>query len=141
MILIAESASGHTKYSGYLGNAGLIVGRIRNRFAHMIEAKDFTDKKISAWLKNMKVHQFLPDMKEAGEKQAAADPSSTNRVYVDIVTDAIEDNQMGFRFCVDMMIHHLDKCCANMERNLADLPSNWLTADEDDEQTLSPDKS
>ena len=107
----------------------LIVARIRNRLAHVIEAKDFTDKRISAWLKNMKVHQLLPSMKEAGEKRAAADSSLKNRVYVDVVTDAIEDNQMGFRFCIDMMIHHLDKCRANMERNLAKLPENWLVAD------------
>ena len=116
----------------------LIVGRIRNRFAHTIEAKDFSDQKISAWLTNMNVYKLLPDLRAQGEERVKANPSVTNTVFIDIINDAINDGQMGFRFCVDMMIGHLDKCGANMERNLANLSGNWLTADDQDEQTPSP---
>ena len=31
----------------------IAIGKIRNRFAHAIEAKNFSDQKISTWLKGM----------------------------------------------------------------------------------------
>lgn len=106
----------------------LTVAKIRNRFAHVVEAKDFSDQKISAWLRNMKAYQLLPELKKQGEARAASEPSNVNRIFVNVVDDAIADNQMGFRFCVDMMIQHLDECRANMEKNLANLPGNWMVA-------------
>ncbi|MEQ8357124.1 MAG: MltR family transcriptional regulator [Kiloniellaceae bacterium] len=108
----------------------LLVARIRNRFAHVLEATDFTDQKVAAWLGNMKVHKLLPDMLESAKERAEADPSVESLVMADVIKDAIEDGQMGFRFCLDMMLHHLDKCYANMERNLANLPEDWATSDE-----------
>ncbi len=56
----------------------LIVGRIRNRFAHVIEVKDFSDKKISPWLKNMNVYKLLPDLRAQGEERAKTNPSVVN---------------------------------------------------------------
>ncbi len=77
----------------------LIIVRIRNRFAHALEAKDFSDQKISAWLKNMKVYQLLPALRNEREERTKAEPSVLNKAFVDVINDALDDGQMGFRLC------------------------------------------
>jgi DNA-binding MltR family transcriptional regulator len=117
----------------------ILVGKIRNRFAHSIEAKDFSDQQISTWLKNMTSYRFLPNMLEQAKTQAKTEPTAINLVKVNVLETALEVNHMGFRFCVDQMIHFLDKCRANMERNLASLSGGWLTGDETPTRNPKPD--
>jgi DNA-binding MltR family transcriptional regulator len=108
----------------------LLVAKIRNRFAHVITAKDFDDQSISAWLKNMRSYKILPGLLTRGEERLAKENISQNRVFVSIVQQAMADGRMGFRFCITNMIDHLDKCAANMKRNLEGLTTHWMVADE-----------
>ena len=107
----------------------LILAKIRNRFAHAIEAKDFSDQKITTFLGNMKVYKFIPGILEDAKKKAAIDPSVINLATVSVTTQMVENQQSGFRFCIDLMIDHLEKCKANMEKNLSSLPDNWLVSE------------
>lgn len=102
----------------------LTLSKIRNRFAHAIEATDFSDQTISDFLRNMKVYMFIPDMLEHAKKKAAIDPSAVNLAMVSATTRMIEDKQSGFRFCIDLMIDHLEKCKENMKKNLSGLPGD-----------------
>jgi hypothetical protein len=121
----------------------LLLAKIRNRFAHEINAKDFSDQRISSWLKNMKVYQLLPGMVERAMLRAdeeknnlppRKEPGEPHSIsasgYYFIVKGISDDPQSSFRFCIDMMIHQLDKCADNMTRNLANLQHDWMTADE-----------
>jgi hypothetical protein len=41
-----------------------------------------------------------------------------------------------------MMLHHLDECAERMRKNLANLSSNWMTAEpEQTDAAPSPEKS
>lgn len=97
------------------------IGKIRNRFAHAIDAKDFSDQQIATWLKGMRSYNFLPNMLTDAKKRAELDSKVVNRVMVGVLETALEVDHMGFRFCVDQMLHVLDRCFANMEKNLASL--------------------
>jgi len=108
----------------------LLVAKIRNRFAHAIEAKNFSDQKISAWLRSMNAYQFLPRLLDRAKKSAEAEKTVNNMALLSIYEDALHDPRMGFRFCIDLMLHRLDGYRENMERNLSNLASNWLVADE-----------
>jgi DNA-binding MltR family transcriptional regulator len=114
------------------------IGKIRNRFAHAIEAKDFSDQQISTWLKGMRSYNFLPNMLANAKTRVTSDSTVVNRVMVGTLETALEVDHMGFRFCVDQMLHVLDKCHANMERNLASLSGGWLTGDETPAQPSQP---
>lgn len=122
----------------------ILISKIRNRFAHEIEVKDFSENRIFAWLKQMKVYQLLPGMLESAKKRVADGRGSLNprkefdgtgKVTTDlnyqILKDTYDDPQMSFRFCIDLMLHQLDKYAENMNRNLTDLRENWMTADVD----------
>ena len=37
-----------------------------------------------------------------------------------------------FRFCADLIVHHLVQCGNNMAKNLAGLPGNWLVLPSED---------
>jgi mannitol repressor len=106
----------------------LLVAKIRNRFAHVIEAKDFTDEKIGAWLRNLNGYRATRSMAERAKRVAVSDPSPNAKVAASISADIAESEISTFRFCMDSLIEHLDKCRENMERNLSSLPGNWLVA-------------
>jgi DNA-binding MltR family transcriptional regulator len=109
----------------------ILVGKIRNRFAHAIEAKDFSDPQISSWLKAMNAFKMLPGMLENAKKEANEKPGTISQVKVNVLEDALGGgDQMGFRWCIDLMLHYLDKYRANMERNLASLPESWLMGED-----------
>ena len=108
----------------------IAIGKIRNRFAHSIEAKDFADQRISTWLKGMHVYRFIPAILEKAKAEAKEEPTGLHLAKVSILEGMLEVDHLGFRFCVDQMIHYLDKCRANMERNLASLSGGWLVGDE-----------
>jgi hypothetical protein len=121
----------------------LLIARIRNRFAHDITAKDFSDQRISSWLRKMKAYQLLPGMlasakqrmdeERKGPKPAKkpGEPQTLSAAgYYHILEHTLADPQSAFRFCIDMMLHQLDKYADNMNRNLAGLQGNWMTADE-----------
>ncbi|AKS22863.1 MAG: hypothetical protein C75L2_00020044 [Leptospirillum sp. Group II 'C75'] len=120
----------------------LLISKIRNRFAHEIEVKDFSESHIFSWLRNMKAYQLLPEMLERAKKRAEDErgkpqppqiSGKSSKVsaagYYHILKDTYEDPQSAFRFCIDMMLHQLDKCEDNMKKNLANLCENWMTAD------------
>jgi DNA-binding MltR family transcriptional regulator len=108
----------------------LILAKIRNRFAHSIEAKDFTDQHISGWLKNMKSFQMLPGMLERFKARAAKpDASRDEKAAAYVLANVVADPQSSFRQCISMMLHQLDRCSANMHANLEKLAPNWMTAD------------
>lgn len=86
----------------------LILARIRNRFAHAVEAKDFTDQRIAAWLRNMKSYQTLPTSTEEATRAAREDPSFRNLLVLEILTDAIKTPLSAFRICIDILLSHLD---------------------------------
>ena len=46
----------------------LPISKIRNRFAHCIEVKDFSDHKIGEWLNNLQGSILLPKMLENAKK-------------------------------------------------------------------------
>jgi hypothetical protein len=104
----------------------LLVAKIRNRFAHAIEAKDFTDQQIGAWLREMNGYRVTRAMAESAKQRAASDPSQKARTTAYIAANIAESEIQTFRFCMDLLIDHLDKCRENMERNLSSLPGNWL---------------
>jgi hypothetical protein len=104
----------------------IILSRIRNRFAHAIDAKDFTDQRISAWLKNMRVYNLIPGVVARIRERAKKDPTRSNTAAAFTAEGLLKDDVLGFRFCIDLMIEHLEKCAVNMEKNLANLPGNWL---------------
>jgi len=107
----------------------ILISKIRNRFAHNIEAKDFSDRRIDELLKKMHAYQILPPMLKSAKKRVEKESTTVNRVSVRILEEALNDGMKALRLCVDMMIHQLEKCQSNMERNLADLPGNWLVTD------------
>jgi DNA-binding MltR family transcriptional regulator len=115
------------------------IGKIRNRFAHAIEAKDFSDQKISTWLKGMASYSFIAKILAKAKKENKMESHVSNMAKVLILETALEVDHMGFRFCVDQMLHVLDKCHANMEKNLASLPGGWLTGDETPTRNPKPD--
>jgi hypothetical protein len=92
----------------------LAVAKIRNRFAHEIEAKDFSDQRIDAWLKGMKVYKFLPGIFERAQERR-------DLAAALIAKHELEDAQSSFRFCIDVMIHQLDKCAVDMRKLIADV--------------------
>lgn len=110
----------------------ITISKIRNRFAHVIEAKDFSDKLIATWLKSMIVHKFLPNLLEDAKRKLESARTAINMAMVDIYQDAMEDGQLGFRMCIDLIIDYVEKCRTNMSRNLERLPDNWLVANPDE---------
>lgn len=106
-----------------------IVGQIRNRFAHDINATDFSDQKISAWLKNMKVYKLISHLRKQTENRTRDNSSTISQAAVFIREDIIEDDQYTFRFCIDLMLSHLDKCRCNIEMNLSNLAEDWMTSE------------
>jgi DNA-binding MltR family transcriptional regulator len=111
----------------------ILISKIRNRFAHSIEAKDFTDQKIESWLKDMNGYRVTISMAEQARKRATSDPSRNNQTLSYIATNIAAEQIRTFRFCMDLLISHLDSCRENMENNLSSLPGNWLVI-------LSPDQ-
>lgn len=120
----------------------LLISKIRNRFAHEIEVKDFSENRIFAWLSNMKSYQLLPGMLEHAKKRArdergkpkppkkSGEPRQVSAAgYYLILKHTYDDPQSAFRFCIDMMLHQLDKYADNMKKNLANLRGNWMTTD------------
>jgi DNA-binding MltR family transcriptional regulator len=108
----------------------ITISRIRNRFAHDIEAKDFDDAQIAGWLKKMIGYKFLPTSLENAKKEAANNPTVINKALVDVYEDALGDGQMGFRLCIDLILHHLEQCRSNMVKNLSGLPGNWMVTND-----------
>ena len=108
----------------------ILIGKIRNRFAHAIEAKDFSDQQIATWLRNMNAFRILPPMLDRAKQQAKDDPKAPALAKVLILEHALEGDHMGFRWCISQMIHQLDRCHTNMVKNLSALPGNWMVADE-----------
>jgi hypothetical protein len=105
----------------------IILSRIRNRFAHVIEAKDFSGERINAWLKNMGVYQLIPGVVTQFKERAIVDPTRNNKAAAFTAERLLDgDNISVFRFCIDLMADHLEKCGSNMAKNLASLPGNWL---------------
>lgn len=107
----------------------LLIAKIRNRFAHSIEVKDFDDQKILAWLKSMNAYKVLPQMLEHYKAKLAEGGSAATRAAVFILEQDLQDPIFAFRQCIDQMLHHIDRCAANMKKNLEDLPGNWMVAD------------
>lgn len=103
----------------------LTLAKIRNRFAHVIEAKDFADQQLSAWLKNMACYKLLPRLVESLTDKAKADEKMRGPAFT--ARNTLEDPVSSFRFCIDQMLHHLDQCQENMARNLSGLTENWMT--------------
>lgn len=101
----------------------LTVAKIRNRFAHSIECKSFSDQPIADWIKRLRGYQLLPRMLEDYKERAKSDKSVMT--YLSITRDAIEDLQLGFRWCIDTMLHQLNSCAANMEKNLSSHAPDW----------------
>lgn len=110
---------------GWLGpelHSDLItVSKIRNRFAHFIEVKDFSDQKISAWLANLKGATLLPDIIEKAKKDAEKEEEETKLIPVgepqplrkkqlilDLYQGMAVDQQFLFRWCIDTMVYQLD---------------------------------
>jgi DNA-binding MltR family transcriptional regulator len=108
----------------------ITISRIRNRFAHNIEAKDFDDAQIAGWLRKMIGYKFLPSLLEHAKKDAANDPTIINKASVNVFEDALEDGQMAFRHCINLILHHLEQCRVNMAKNLSKLPENWMVAND-----------
>jgi hypothetical protein len=107
----------------------LLVAKIRNRFAHCIEAKTFSDERIAAWLKNMNIYKKLPGMLERARRRVTnKEPLSMARQL--ILEGNLDDLQAGFRFCIDIMMHEADRCAEAMSKNLSKLPANWLVSDD-----------
>jgi DNA-binding MltR family transcriptional regulator len=110
-----------------------LLARIRNRFAHALEAKDFSDERINAWLGNMHVYQLIPGVVSGLRERASADPSPTTQAAAFTAEQLLDsDNVSAFRFCVDLIVHHLEQCGNNMAKNLAGLPGNWLVLPSED---------
>jgi hypothetical protein len=107
----------------------VLIAKIRNRFAHAIEAKDFTDQQVSTWLRNMTAFRMIPAMLEAAKQTAAAEPTAVNLATVHILEGNLIGDHLSFRWCIDLMLHYLDKFRGNVERNLAALPGSWLVGD------------
>jgi DNA-binding MltR family transcriptional regulator len=107
----------------------LLISKIRNRFAHDIDAKDFADQSIDNWLKRMHVYRYLPGMLERARKRLETGQTVDSMASVLILEGNLEDAQSGFRYCIDMMLHYLDRCAENMRKNLANLREDWIVAD------------
>src|SRR5580704_6878397 len=75
----------------------------------------------------MNAFHMLSGMLENAKKEAKERPGTISRVKVNILEEALGGgDHMGFRWCIDLMLHYLDKYRANMERNFASLPeSGW----------------
>ncbi|MGA7674893.1 MAG: MltR family transcriptional regulator [Rhizomicrobium sp.] len=116
----------------------ITISKIRNRFAHFVEVKDFSDQKIADWLSNLQGSKLLPQMikqakeEASGEKIDPAAPSTgqvSKRGKLFILEGIAAEPQGRFRWCIDCMIHQLDKYAGNMKRNLESLPGSWLVGD------------
>lgn len=106
----------------------LYVAKIRNRFAHTLDARDFGDQKISAWLRNMKCYQSLPVLLKRKQERAEDDPSFINKATAYTMDGILKDDVMAFRFCIDVIIYYLDMGQINMKKNLSDKDGNWLVS-------------
>lgn len=116
----------------------MTISKIRNRFAHCIEVKDFSDQRIGAWLNNLRGSSLLPEMLEKARKEAqggettGAQPESdaiSKRAKLLILEGISQEPQSRFRWCIDLMIHTLDECARNMKHNLENLPGSWLVSE------------
>jgi hypothetical protein len=116
----------------------LLVAKIRNRFAHVIEAKDFADQQIGEWLRKMKGYHMTHLMAESAKQRAVSDSSPNAKLKASIARDIAESKIGTFRFCMDLLIDHLDKCRKNMEANLSALPGNWLVKPPDAPEDKTP---
>lgn len=102
------------------------LGKIRNRCAHVLEAKDFKDQTIASNLRNLTDFKFIPGMLEKAKREHESDPVAGHGARVLILTGMMEDPVSAFRFCVDLMIHRLDEIAETMKENLSKLPGHWL---------------
>jgi DNA-binding MltR family transcriptional regulator len=107
------------------------ISKIRALFAHQIEIKDFSHEKIFGQLKNIKIYKLIPELAKSAIEMAEKDSTTVNRVRADILHHALANRQMAFRFCIDNMIHQLDKYASHMENNLATLSEGWLVGEPD----------
>ena len=123
----------------------LTISKIRNRFAHNIEVKDFSDQQIAAWLENLRGSKLLPGMIESAKKEAAEEEAAdkiprdvpqkpgtmkvSKRGMLFTMENIALDPRAKFRWCVDLMIHSLDRFAGNMEKNLKSLPGDWLVSE------------
>jgi len=99
------------------------ISKIRNRFAHVIEVKDFSDQKIAAWLQNLQGSRRLPEMIEQLRKEG-----HSGHLYT--LERIAEEPLSNFQFCISQMLYHLDRLGAHMKRNLESLPESWLMGQE-----------
>lgn len=120
----------------------LTISKIRNRFAHNLEVKDFTDQKISAWLNNLRGSKLLPEMLERARKDVEKLESDGDTPYDEtkkleamtrarllVLEGMAEVPQKRFRWCIDLMIHKLDEYAEHMKKNLEGLEGGWLIGD------------
>jgi DNA-binding MltR family transcriptional regulator len=114
------------------------ISKIRNRFAHCLEVKDFSDQRIEAWLNNLRGSILLPEMLEKAKKEAQAGETTgaqrerdavAKRAKLLILEGMSQDPQSRFRWCIDLMIHTLDEYAQNMKYNLENLPGSWLVGE------------
>jgi hypothetical protein len=78
----------------------------------------------------MTSYSFIANILAKAKEQAKTEAGVTSSAKVLILETALEVDHMGFRFCIDQMLHALDKCHANMEKNLASLSGGWLVGEE-----------
>jgi hypothetical protein len=116
------------------------ISKIRNRFAHHIEVKDFSDQKIEAWLNNLRGSILLPEMLEHARREAEVEaeettklqperPAVSKRGIVFNLEGIAKVPQSRFRWCIDLMIQKLDEYARHMKHNLENLPGSWLVGE------------
>jgi Mannitol repressor len=106
------------------------IGKIRNRFAHDIEAKSFSDQRIEARLKNMHAYKSIPTELDLARKRVeSGDKEAVDLATVLILEGMLVDLRSAFRYCIDTMLWHIDEGAENIKRNLANLAEDWLVAD------------
>jgi DNA-binding MltR family transcriptional regulator len=132
----------------------LTISKIRNRFAHNLDVKDFDDQQIAAWLNNLRGSKLLPEMLENARKEferlesngdekydESKKPEVMTRAKLMILEGMAEVPQQRFRWCIDLMIHKLDEYAQHMKKNLEDLPGSWLIGEVKPEQFRKPEPS
>lgn len=104
------------------------LAKIRNRFAHEITAKDFSDQKIQAWLNNLKTYKAIPKQLEEAKKHLETRPErkqetgfDKDKLVVEILADALTDPQLAFRISIDGMLWNLDLIRKALEARLKEL--------------------
>ena len=95
-----------------------LVIKIRNRFAHTLEANNYKDEKICSWLRSMHSYKKLPEVKEWAEKKFKNNPKAVNKDFLPKISEAINDDQKRFRFCVYWIKNILEDCQEKLKTEL-----------------------